>query len=156
MGEKKCLPRTETNIQDDVDAVVEFVHRGGASMLNPAEAFRRVSPATHPNCCANYEYRFTWNQSAQERLEPSEDRKWVDLSYVEDRGGRRVYFLEMGDADATTDRDLDAMSGNEFADWHEEVWNWKQRGTSLYGPFCSVEEAEEWMGENGAFDEGDD
>ena len=47
------------------------------------------------------------------------------------------------------------MSPKEFCRWHEDVWNWKSQGVLLEGPFASVEEAGNWMAENGAFTEGD-
>jgi hypothetical protein len=87
-------------------------------------------------------------KTAQERLESNDNCKWADLSYVTDSQGRSIYFLEMADAIVSTDTDMDTV-----IDLHEEVWNWKQQPLSVFGPFRSVEEAEEWMGQKGAFEE---
>ncbi len=205
-------PKVATDgLQHEVDALVEFVHHGCAPMLDVIEAMSLVSPVLKPNCCANYEYRFAWNddcdpdsleidwkrlrkrvlqrvvtkrdridkilagarmtakekqayrlefarkvcgyRTAQERLDSNDNCKWVDLSYVEDSAGRSIYFLEMADAITTSDEDLDAMTGEEFTEWHEAVWKWKQQPLGVFGPFRSVEEAEEWMGQKGAFDD---
>ena len=85
-------------------------------------------------------------KTAQERLDTNDNCKWVDLSYVEDRQGRRVYIMEVGDAVVTSDDD-------DVIERHEEIWNWKQGPLTIFGPFRSVEEAEEWMGQKGAFEE---
>lgn len=200
--------------QQKVDALVEFVHSGGAPLLDGNEVYGAVLSVLHPNCCANFEYRFAWTddygpedmeidwkrlkkrilqravksndrlkkietgakltakekqayrlelarkdhgyKTGEERLESNDECKWVDLSYVEDSQGRRIYFLEMGDADTKTDDEIDAMPPHEFIEWHENVWHWKRQGIGVFGPFCTEEEAEEWMRQKGAFDDGDD
>lgn len=91
--------------------------------------------------------------TAQENLETKTDLKWVDLSYVTDSKGRSIYFIEMGEADTTTDEDMDEMSAEEFFAWHTDVWNWKAGPLEIYGPFRSEKEAEAWMDEHGAFDD---
>ena len=201
-------------LQQQIDALVEFVHRGGAPLLDVIEVIQAISPALHPNCCANFEYRFAWNddcdpddldidwkrlkkrilqrvvksqdrmskiqagarmtakekqayrlelarkdygyKTAQERLESNDNCKWVDLSYVADSQGRRIYVMEMGDADCKTDDEIDAMLPEDFAQWHEDVWHWKKGPLSIFGPFRSEEEAEVWMGQKGAFSEEDE
>ena len=40
-------------------------------------------------------------------------------------------------------------------DMMDESWHWGRSPLDLFGPFCSVEEAEEWMGQNGAVEEVD-
>ena len=87
-------------------------------------------------------------KTAQERLDTNDNCKWVDLSYVEDSQGRRIYIMEMADAVVSEDEDLDAV-----VERHEEIWSWKHGTLSIFGPFRSVEEAEEWMARKGAFDE---
>ena len=154
-------------LQQKVDGLVEFVHRGGAPLLDVFEVLEAISPAMHPNASTNYEYRFAWNddcdpetleidwkrprkrilqravksrdrlkkieagakmtakekqayrlelarvdhlyKTAQERLESNDNCKWVDLSYVEDSQGRRIYIMEVGDAVVSDDEDLDAV-----------------------------------------------
>ena len=203
-------PTTEqAAIQQKVDAIVEFVHRGGAPLLDVFEVLEVISPAIHPNGSTNYEYRFAWNddcdpdtleidwkrlkkrilqrtvksedrlkkiqagtkmtakekqayrlelarvdhryKTAQERLESNDNCKWVDLSYVEDGGGRRIYLMEVGDAVVSDVEDLDTV-----IDKYDDVWNWKRGPLTIFGPFRSVEEAEEWMLQKGAFAENDD
>jgi len=206
MKQQPPQPPEQTALQQKVDALVEFVHRGGAPLLDVFEVLQAISPALHPNCCANFEYRFAWNddcdpdaleidwnrlkkrilqkavkskdrlkkieagakmtakekqayrlelarkdfgyKSAQERLDSDDNCKWVDLSYAADSQGRRIYIMEMGDAVMPSDDDLIAEI--------ENVWHWKQGPLTIFGPFCSEEEAEEWMGQKGVFDEGDD
>ena len=196
----------QTALQQKVDALVEFVHRGGAPLLDVFEVLEAISPAMHPNGSTNYEYRFAWNddcdpdeleidwkrlkkrilqravkskdrlkkieagakmtakekqayrlelarvdhryKTAQERLESNDNCKWVDLSYVEDSQGRRIYIMEVGDAVVSDDEDVDAV-----IDKYDEVWNWKRGPLTIFGPFRSVEEAEEWMAQKGAFEE---
>jgi len=38
-------------------------------------------------------------------------------------------------------------------DKYDDVWNWKRGPLTIFGPFRSEEEAEEWMGQKGAFEE---
>ncbi len=207
---KKQTQHSENNaLQHTVDALVEFVHRDCAPLLDVIEVLQAVAPALKPNCSMNYEYRFAWNddcdpesleidwknpqkrvlqrvvtkseridkiqagakmttkeknayrvelarqdhhyKTAQEQLESNDNCKWIDLSYVTDSVGRSIYFLEMADAVVTNDDDLDSI-----IDLHEEIWNWKQQPLGVFGPFRSVEEAEAWMGQKGAFEEADD
>ena len=209
---KKDSPNVARNgLQRKVDALVEFVHRGCAPMLDVSEVLSLISPALKPNCCANYEYRFTWNddcdpdsldidwkrlrkrvlqrvvkkpervekilagarmsakekqayrlefartvygyRTAEERLDSNDNCKWVDLSYVTDSKGRSIYLLEMADANTTTDEDMEAKTPEEFVEWHENLWQWKQQPLGVFGPFRSVEEAEEWMSQKGAFED---
>ena len=59
-----CMSRqkpAQIALQQKVDALVEFVHRGGAPLLDVFEVLETVSPAMHPNASTNYEYRFAWN-----------------------------------------------------------------------------------------------
>jgi hypothetical protein len=72
---------------------------------------------------------------------------------VEDSGGRRIYIMEVGDADSKTDDEIDALPPREFIQWYENVWHWKRGPLTIFGPFCSVEDAEGWMGQKGAFEE---
>ena len=51
----------QTALQQKVDALVEFVHRGGSPLLDVFEVLEAISPAMHPNGSTNYEYRFAWN-----------------------------------------------------------------------------------------------
>jgi len=203
-----------TGLQYEIDALVEFVHRGCAPMLDVIEVLRVISPALKPNCSQNYEYRFAWTDdldpdsldidwkrarkgilqrivkkpdrmkkiqagarmttkekqayrlevarqdhgymTGQERLDCNDNCKWVDLSYVTDSQGRCIYILEMADALTASDEELEAMTPEEFTEWHENVWRWKQQPLDVFGPFRSVEEAETWMGQKGAFEEADD
>ena len=89
-------------------------------------------------------------QSAEECLESGTDCKWADLSFVRDSMGRDVYILEIGDAASGKDEDIDSI-----IDRHEEIWQWKSQPLTIAGPFASPDEAEEWMAENGAFEEDD-
>ena len=89
-------------------------------------------------------------QSAEECLESGTDCKWADLSFVRDSMGRDVYILEIGDAASGKDEDIDSI-----IDRHEEIWQWKSHPLTIAGPFASPDEAEEWMAENGAFEEDD-
>jgi hypothetical protein len=197
---------TEPALQQKVDALVEFVHRGGAPLLDVFEVLEAVAAVMHPNGSTNYEYRFAWNddcdpdsleidwkrprkkilqravkterrlkgiqagarmtakekqayrlelarvdhryKTAQERLDSNDNCKWVDLSYVEDSQGRRIYIMEVGDAVVSDDEDLDTV-----IDKYDDVWNWKRGPLTIFGPFRSVEEAEEWMAQKGAFEE---
>jgi hypothetical protein len=52
---------TEPALQQKVDALVEFVHRGGAPLLDVFEVLEAVAAVMHPNGSTNYEYRFAWN-----------------------------------------------------------------------------------------------
>ena len=202
-------PNVEGNpLQHDIDALVEFVHRGCAPMLDVIKVLSVISSALEPNSSMNYEYRFAWSsecdlnaldidwkrlkkrilqravtdpecsegilagaemtssekeayrlelarkehgyKTGEERLESNDDCKWVDLSYVKDSQGRRIYFMEMGDAIVGEDVDDDMV-----IDRMDEIWHWKRQPLDLFGPFCSVEEAEEWMAQKGAFEEVD-
>lgn len=202
-------PNVEGNpLQHDIDALVEFVHRGCAHMLDRNKVLRVISSALEPNSSMNYEYRFAWSsecdlnaldidwkrlkkrilrraitdpersegilagaemtsnekeayrlelarkehgyKTGEERLESNDDCKWVDLSYVKDSQGRRIYFMEMGDAIVGEDDDDDMV-----IDRIDEIWHWKRQPLDLFGPFRSVEEAEEWMAQKGAFEEVD-
>ncbi len=90
--------------------------------------------------------------SAQQNLKSNFDCKWINLSYLTDSKGRSIYILEMGDADTTTEEEMDSMSPRKFIEWHEEVWNWTdQDNMERYGLFTSQIEAEVWMATNGAF-----
>jgi len=87
-------------------------------------------------------------KTAHERLDTNDNCKWVDLSYVEDGQGRRIYIMEVGDAVVSDDEDVNAL-----IDKYDDVWNWMRGPLTIFGPFCSVEEAEEWMAQKGAFSE---
>lgn len=56
--------------------------------------------------------------------------------------------MEVGDAVVSEDEGLDGV-----IDKYDEIWNWKRGPLTIFGPFRSVEEAEEWMGQKGAFEE---
>jgi len=75
---------------------------------------------------------------------------------VTDGQGRCIYILEMADALTASDEELEAMTSEEFTEWHENVWRWKQQPLGVFGPFRSVEETETWMGQKGTFEEADD
>lgn len=58
-------PNVEGNpLQHDIDALVEFVHRGCAPMLDLNEVLRVISSFLEPNSSMNYEYRFAGAVSA--------------------------------------------------------------------------------------------
>ncbi len=199
-------------LQHEIDALVEFVHRGCAPMLDVNEVLRVISFALQPNSSMNYEYRFAWSdecdldalkvdwkelktlilrravrdsersesilaggemtsgekdayrlelareeydyKTAEERLESNDNCKWVDLSYVTDSQGRQIYFIEMGDAIVGEDDDDDKLL-DMVIDRMDEIWHWKRQPLDVSGPFRSVEEAEVWMGQKGAFQEAD-
>jgi hypothetical protein len=61
-----------------------------------------------------------------------------------------VFVLEMADAAAGEDDDLDSI-----IERHEQIWQWKSQPLTVAGPFASSHEAEAWMAENGAFKEVD-
>ena len=57
-------PNAEGNsLQHDIDALVEFVHRGCAKMLDVNEVLSVISSALQPNSSMNYEYRFAWSDT---------------------------------------------------------------------------------------------
>ena len=58
--------------------------------------------------------------------------------------------MEMGDAIVG-----EAVDDDVLIDMVDEIWHWKQQPLELFGPFRSVEEAEEWMTQKGAFEEAD-
>lgn len=89
-------------------------------------------------------------QTAEECLELGIDCKWVDLSLITDSQGRDVFVLEIGDAAAGVDEDIDSI-----IERHAEIWQWKSKPLMIVGPFASVTDAEAWMAENGAFSEVD-
>ena len=89
-------------------------------------------------------------QSAKECLESGADCKWADLSVVRDSTGREVYILEIGDAASSKDEDIESVIERV-----QEIWQWKSQPLTTVGPFASPDEAEEWMTENGAFEEVD-
>ncbi len=89
-------------------------------------------------------------QSAEECLESRTDCKWADLSFVRDSMGREVYILEIGDAASGKNEDVESI-----IERHDEIWQWKSQPLTIAGPFASAEKAEEWMAENGAFEEAD-
>ncbi len=202
-------PNVQGNpLEQKIDALVEFVHRGCAPMLDLNEVLGVISSALQLNSSMNYEYCFAWNsecdlnaleidwkrpkkrilrrvvtdphrlehilagkemtaeekeayrlelarkehgyKTGEERLESNDACKWVDLSYLKDSQGRRIYFMEMGDAIVGEDVDDDVL-----IDMVDEIWQWKRQPLELCGPFRSVEEAEEWMEQKGAFQEVD-
>jgi len=89
-------------------------------------------------------------QSAEEYLELGTDCQWARLSVVRDGIGRGVYLLQIGDAAANKDEDIESV-----IDRVQEIWQWKSQPLTTVGPFASSDEAEEWMAENGAFEEVD-
>ena len=89
-------------------------------------------------------------RSAQECLESGTNCQWADLSFVTDSRGRGVYILEMADAVVSKHDSYDSI-----VERHGEIWRWKSQGLTTVGPFASSEKAEEWMAENGAFEEVD-
>lgn len=93
---------------------------------------------------------FAWKPSAKKRLKTGADCKWVDLSFITESKGRHVYVLEIGDAAAGEDEDVDSV-----IERHEEIWQWKSQPLTIVGPFSSPDEAEAWMAEIGAFREAD-
>ncbi len=92
-------------------------------------------------------------RTAEERLRSEQDLKWADLSYLTDSKGRRIYLLEIGDANTTSDEEVDSMAPKKAMEWLDRVWHWKSQPLTLEGPFVSEEEAEAWMTANGAFDD---
>lgn len=64
--------------------------------------------------------------------------------------GREVYILELAAAVVGKHDLFDSIDER-----HEEIWGWKSQGLTTVGPFASSEAAEEWMAENGAFEEVD-
>ena len=87
-------------------------------------------------------------KTAQERLDTNDNCKWVDLSYVEDSQWRRIYIMEVGDAVVSDDEDVDATDRQV-----RRCVELEAGPLTIFGPFRSVEEAEEWMAQKGAFEE---
>lgn len=94
-------------------------------------------------------------RSAEERLNADQDLNWVDVVVVSDSKGREIYLLQIREAVEITDEAFDQMSGKEFMDWHDRAWNVTPQPMIVIGPFASLEDAENWMTSNGAFDEED-
>jgi hypothetical protein len=92
-------------------------------------------------------------QTAEERLQTERDLKWVDLSFLTDSRGRQIYLMEIGDADTTSEEEFDSLPPKKFMEKYHQTWQWRSRPLTIEGPFASVEEAEAWMDENGAFDD---
>jgi len=115
------------------------------------EKIRKGSPLTDAerrSYLLEYARQKPGYQSAQELLETGTNCYWADLSFVTDSKGREVYILEIALAVSSEDEDLDSI-----LDRHQEIWQWKDQPLTIAGPFTSVEEAELWMDENGAFRE---
>ena len=146
---KKARPKQTHREQTLLDAVAEIVHQGYGRLFDATE-LRANLDGWKPNCSMNYEYVFAWNPSAKKRLKSVTDCKWIDLSFITDSKGRPVYVLEIGDAAAGEDEDVDSV-----VERHEEIWQWKAQPLTVVGPFASPDEAEAWMAENGAFKEAD-
>lgn len=132
-----------------LDAVAEIVHQGYGRVFDASE-LRAHLDGWQPNCSMNYEYVFAWKPFAKKRLKSGTDCKWVDLSFITDSKGRPVYVLEIGDAVAVEDEDVDSI-----IERHEQIWHWKSQPLTIVGLFASLDEAEAWMAENGAFKEAD-
>ena len=75
------------------------------------------------------------------------------MSYVADSRSRAIYFLEIGDAPECTEEEYDEMTPDEFFSWHVRVGDWKSQPLDVVGPFCSVEAAEAWMQQYGAYED---
>lgn len=59
-------------------------------------------------------------------------------------------FFGADDAAAGNDEEIDSI-----IERHEAIWEWKLQPLTLIGPFASIEDAEAWMAENGAYEEVD-
>lgn len=146
---KKPRPRQARRDGTLLDAVAEIVHQGYGRLLDASE-LRATLDGWQPNCSMNYEYVFAWNPSAKKCLKSGTNCKWADLSFITDSKGRAVYVLEIGDAAAGEDEDVDSV-----IERHEAIWQWKAQPLTILGPFASPDEAEAWMAANGAFKEAD-